>query len=78
MCVCVCVCVCVCMHVCVFVGQCFLILCQSAPPHGDPWAMAISQLMLTMVTRLDSVCQSHHLAHTNLVSLQRFYKPLRG
>ena len=32
--------------------------CRSAPPCGDPWAMAIRQLTLMTVTKLDSVCQA--------------------
>ena len=43
--VCVCVCVCVCVHV-----------CQSAPPHGDPW------VTLTTITRLDPVYQAQDTA----------------
>ena len=61
--ICVCVCVCLCVSVCVCVYACvclcvsvLLTLCQSAPPRGDPWAMAINRLTLTTITRLDSVC----------------------
>ena len=42
---------------CVYVSVFFTTLCRSTPPHGDPWAMAISRLTLTTITRLDSVCQ---------------------
>ena len=62
-CVCVCLCVCgVCVYMCEGVSECFLTLCQSALPHEDPWATAISQLTLMTVTRLGSVCQAQDAA----------------
>ena len=48
--------VCVCIVLKNTDSQCFSTLCLSTP-LGDPWAIAISWLTLTAITRLDSVCQ---------------------
>ena len=58
-CVCVCcVCVCVYLYVCVCVCVCAAVEEFAALTLGQEkyWATAISWLMVTTVTRLDSVC----------------------
>ena len=73
---CVCVCVrvyvCVCVYVCarMYMDACILCVsvfnttdvCSQHFLSGYLWAMAISRLMLTKVTRLDSVCQAQDAA----------------